>query len=292
MVKFKMQYVTYEKGEFTNESELNLSQIFEVVAENTETVYFKHSTSIKKNGVIFYLQDGNNYFKAEHLGRNGFTVFYCNDAENKLYKGNFYLHSLKQLITLFYEKNHHELTKKIPKTSIHEKKLIKTYIAEPFVYSKKRVGIFNFVFYSIFPLIILVTSIFIPNHQFSFGGLLFSIILFIPLVFIVLIHQNYKAISNITAVKISVGTDEIIIWEGSTEFKFSKLDIEELLIISPLTIGVRYQPFDSYGYTKIRLKNGKLIIITSMIIDVITMEYKLWTLSPKIQEKFYPYIRL
>jgi hypothetical protein len=53
----------------------------------------------------------------------------------------------------------------------------------------------------------------------------------------------------------------------------------------------RGTPFDSYGYTQIKLKNGKNIIITSAVINIIEMEYKVWNIPHKVEKRFYPYIQ-
>jgi hypothetical protein len=48
MTKFKIQYSTYEKGEFTEENQLSFTQALDIVNENTKPIKFKSSSSIKK----------------------------------------------------------------------------------------------------------------------------------------------------------------------------------------------------------------------------------------------------
>lgn len=292
MIKVKIQYSSYEKGEFTEENGYSLDEIIELINKNTELIHFKHSYQINKQGIRFYFQDGENYLKAEHFGKNAFHISYCNDPDNKLYQGNFYLNKFLKVIDLFYNQKHNELVEIIPRTSEHEKKLIKTFVAENFVYSKKRVGLFNTIFWSIFPLFFLLSFLFNTSES-KILLLVLGSLASIPFVFIIRLYNNYQKFSNINAIKISAGINEIIIWENFIEFKFNKMDIDDLLIVDPnIRFAHRGTPFDSFGYTKIKLKNGKNFIIPSNVIDMIEIQYKVWNIPHRVEKKFYPYIDL
>lgn len=71
------------------------------------------------------------------------------------------------------------------------------------------------------------------------------------------------------------------------------MDIDDLLIVDPnIRFAHRGTPFDSFGYTKIELKNGKNFIIPSNVIDMIEIQYKVWNIPHRVEKKFYPYIDL
>lgn len=291
MIKLKIQYNTYEDGEFTEENEYSLEEIIEVINIKTKPIHLKHSTQINHQSIKFYFQDGENYLKAEHIGKNAFHMYYCNEIETELYQGNYYLPKVIRLITLFYKGEYDELNRIIPKTSLREKKLIKSFATEDFVYLKKNVDLSNFFLWSLFPLIFLTA--FLTNP--SFAALLFLVLglpFFISIAYMLRIRNNYKKSSSINAIKISRGINTISVWEDSVEYEFDKGDIVDLLIVDPnLKWAHRGTPFDSYGYTQIKLKNGKILIITSMVIDVIEMEYKVSNIPHRIEKKFYPYIQ-
>jgi hypothetical protein len=201
------------------------------------------------------------------------------------------LPKLIKLITLFYKGEYNELNKIIPKTTNHEKKLIKTFVAEDFVYPKKKIDLFNMVCWTIFPLFFLLPFLLLKLSGPTIICLILGLLSSISIVLIIRIHNNYQKVTNINAIKISTGINEITVWEGAKEYKFKNTDLKELVIIDPNIATERATPPDSYGYTKTNLTSGKKIIITCMLIDTKEMEYNVWNIPHQVVKKGYAYIK-
>jgi hypothetical protein len=292
MLILKIQYDSYENGEFTAEHIVDIETLLDIFEENTQIIQTKRSYTIKRPYIKFFLQSEDNYLKISHFAKDAFSVEYCNEPDDKLYFGNFYKKTIKQILILFSENNIAELNRKIPRTRKSEKSLIKSFLKLDFTYSYRYKGYFDLILFSVLTLPFVISAIVLlfktPTSYFILIPFLFFLFpLSIPF-FLIRLNLNYVKNSKNKSITISSGSSIIKYVQDNQAIEFDKSDIKELEIYE--ASGYR-NPFSSYSFARIILKNGTSIDISHMILDSFSISYKLKIVPTKTIRKFYPYIK-
>jgi hypothetical protein len=292
MLILKIQYDSYEAGEFTAEQCVDIDTLLDIFEENTQIIQTKRSYTIKRPYIKFFLKNGDNYLKISHFAKDAFSVEYCNEPDDKLYVGNYYKKTIKQILVNFSENNFEALNKKIPRTNKNEKQLIKAFFKLDFTYLYRFRGYFDLIFNSIlfFPLAIggILLLFKTPLGFLSLFPLTFLLFPILILYFLIRLNMNYVRNSKGKNITISSGLTTIKYVCDNHEIVFDKTDIKELLIYE--ASGYR-NPYSNYSFARIILKNGVTIDISHMILDSYLISYKLNKIPSKRIRKIYPYIK-
>lgn len=292
MVTLKLQYDTFETGEFTEEQSVDTDTLIAIFKEHTEIVKTKYSFTICKPYVRLFVQDGNNFLEVKHFAKDVFAVDYCNDPDTKLYTGNFYKRSVITILELFADGNFEALNKAIPRTKKSEEVLVKQFKPEDFTYTYRYRGLWSLLFNIIMPLpLTLLWMIFIvmsfSNPIYLFLALIFS---YFPaiLVMLLLLNHNYIKNSKGKSIRISSGSPEIVYTNNGVVSVINKSEIKGFS--TNVSSGPR-NPFAGFSYTRIVLNDGSAIVISHLLLDPLFLKAKMLKISNKTVFKFYPYIR-
>lgn len=289
-VQFKVQFYNSEEGEFSKNNQSSYDEVIDCISKYTQKVYFKNSFTITKRGIGFYLDTNKHFLKIVHLSKDVFTLYFSDDISAKVYSGNFYLETMFEIVKLFFNEENNKIKAKIPNSNENKGNLIKSFIAKDFMYS---IGKVTYAKHHLTITILLPLSIIILTfYNFDFEKLPYSLLIIlitlIPLILFIRLNNNYKKISEDLKIKVSRGTDKILIWKDCQKIEFNKEEIEELMITE---VGGMHNPFDPYEYSKIKLKNGQTFIIPNMIITTYELTSKLFKIKPIRRSVMYPIIR-
>jgi hypothetical protein len=291
MIQLKLQYDTFEEGEFTNEQNVSLESLLGIFEKNTEIIKSKWSYTITKPYIKFFIQIGQNYLRIQHFAKDAFTVHYCNDPDEKLYQANFYKKTVLNIITLFCQEKYEDLNKLIPRTSDNEAVLIKLFIKKDFIYHYKHRGLFFLVFNSVFNLVFfagfLIAAIGVRETMFFFFPLLMALLFLSLTISLFVLENNYIKNSRNKTIQISSGSQKIVITNNEQRNEFNKSDISEVVFYAN---GSR-SGFNEYSFSKIKFKDGRHFNISFMLIDIWILEYKLNGVKTRRENKFYPIMK-
>jgi hypothetical protein len=292
MLILKIQYDSYEAGEFASEQNVNIDTLLDIFEENTQIIQTRRSYTIKRPYIKFFLQHGDNFLKISHFAKDAFSVEYCNEPDDKLYQGNFYKKTIKQILVYFSENNFEALNKKIPRTNKNEMQLIKAFYKLDFTYSYRYRGYFDMLFNSILFLPLAICGILLLYIT-PLGGLTLIPLIFLlsPLLiicFLIRLNLNYIKNSKGKIITLSSGSTMIKYVYDNHTIEFNKSDIKELIIYHA---SAHRNPFSSYSFARLYLKNGTTIDISHMILDSYLVSYKLNRIPSKRIYKIYPYIK-
>lgn len=291
MLTLKLQYDTFETGEFTEEYTVDTNSILEIFEEHTKIIKTKLSYTISKPYVKFFLKNGENYLLVMHFAKDAFPIEYCNELDDKLYSGNFYKNSVKTILELFSNKSFDALNKAIPRTKKNGLSLIRCFKREDFTYNYKYGGLAWLIIHTVltFPFIVIIVA-FGLKYSFNFAFFFISIIMsFFPISVVMhfFLNYNYVKKSKGITIKISSGSSKITINHFNYLYEFEKSEIKEIKIYE--AAGLR-NPFNGYSFSRIVLNDNRAFNITNMIIEPYELEYKLRGIECKTLRKFYPYI--
>lgn len=299
-MKLKLQYDSFETGEFTKEQEVDLHTLLTVFEENATIVksYTRNRITINRPGVCLYLQDGQNFLRVQHFTKDAFTVDYCNDPDDRLYSGNFYKKSVKAILTLFAQQQHSQLCKQIPRTQRSESHTIKLFKEDDFVYHYKNQYLFSYlfnlfaeIFLFIFFFAMLVFSIVEYDRMGAFilFPLILTLLLLALIISVLILQKNYLENSKNKSIKVSSGSPEIVITENGKRITFNKSDIREVLFCGNFSIRRRLS-LNNFSHIKIILKDKRVLNVTNMLIEGELLLHKLKNVPNKKVYQFYPYI--
>jgi hypothetical protein len=292
MLILKIQYDSCEAGEFSSEQSVNLDTLLDIFEENTQIIQTKRSYTIKRPYIKFFIQNEDNYLKISHFAKDAFSVEYCNEPDDKLYSGNFYKKTIRQIIIYFSENNFGAINRKIPRTKKNETALIRTFQNLDFTYSYRYRGYFDLTFFSVLFLPLCIGEILLlVDTPFSFLTLIPLTLLFFPILilfFHIRLNMNYVRNSIGKNITISSGSKTITYIYDNHAIEFNKSDIKELIIYE--ASGYR-NPFSFYSFARFILNNGVIIDISHMILDSYLISYKLKRIPTKTIKKIYPYIK-
>jgi hypothetical protein len=291
-MKLKLQHDTFEEGEFTSEQDVSLEDLLTIFQNNSQIVKTKRAFTINRPYITFFIQEGENYLRLSHFAKDAFSVYYCNDPDDKLFIGNFYKKTVLKIISLFGQDQHDELVKLIPRTSESEKALIKLFIRDDFFYSYKLRGRGSLIFYTLLflptGLFFFFTALKMFNTALFFFPLAFGLFFIITLILLYRIQLNHINDSKFKTIKISSGSSIVEINDNGQSSVFNKSEIREVIFYYTLAFK---NPFADYSYSKIILKNGTTFNISYMILDQLILSHKLSGVTTRDVHKYYPIIR-
>lgn len=292
MVTLKLQYDTFETGEFTEEQTVDTDTLIAIFKEHTEIVKTNYSFTICKPYVRFFVQDGNNFLEVKHFAKDVFAVNYCNDPDTKLYTGNFYKRSVITILELFADGNFEALNKAIPRTKKSEEVLVKQFKPEDFTYPYRFRSSWNYIYSFIVLLPGSLVWLYFIYISFSNPSNLFLALILsnfpIILVMLLLLDNNYIKNSKGKSIRISSGSPEIIYTHNGEARVINKSEIKGFS--TNVSSGSR-NPFAGFGYTRIVLNDGSAIVISHLLLDPLFLKTKMLKIPNKTVFKSYPYIR-
>jgi len=292
-VEFKYRVKTYrdEEGEYSDYQTTNLSDIKDLISSNwvnpNPPGYLEIISISNSNGLHVLL---------EHFAKNVFDVYLLTSDEKSHFHKRSYIDIVFDAIDLFFNDKIDEL-----QTRLNHTKKENSYIRGDFFfkdhnyrYTRERsMREVSWIWWTAgpFALIILVSLISTPNPSSMGFVILFSLVIISLFVLPGLsIHLNYKKDIGNLAIRVTRGQDQMIIRHNGLEEKLNKSEIQEITEFKNPSYRI---PWSEYGYTEIKLKDGRIINLSSLIVDQwsILDKFRYHKIETKTVDDWFPTIR-
>ncbi|MEZ4972936.1 MAG: hypothetical protein R2820_06475 [Cyclobacteriaceae bacterium] len=254
-----------EEGEYSDYRTTNLSDIKDLISSNWVNPdppgYLEIISISNSNGLHLLL---------EHFAKNVFDVYLLTKDQKFHFHKRSYIEIAFDAVELFFDDKIEELQVRLNRT-----KKENSYIRGDFFFKdhnyrytwERSIREVSWIWWSAGPFVLIVPMSLISTPNPSTMGFVMIFSLSITSLFVlpgISIHLNYKKdISNLI-IRVTRGQDQMIIWRNGLEEKINKSEIQKITEFKNPSYRI---PWSEYGYTELKLKDGRVINLSSLIVD-------------------------
>jgi hypothetical protein len=290
LLRSKVQYRDFEAGEFVSNKDRTFEEVIDLI-EKFPWQTQREKIIINLTNPSVTIEGLNQDYLKLGLSYNGKFVLHYFDAKQTLYTKIFLdFHASYSYIDQFY-KGILNLSE-FKKENTWRQRNLKHFVSKDFHYSLSRTNMQKFL-YQTTAFNFLLTGIMIIYLLFNgLGSYPIVVICFAGFFFFIaggglnlMLFFNYYKYCKGKILVMSRGNDIFYYGSNSQLTKYSKQDIQVLI-----TTKYRYRdPFLGFAYSELKLKNGEVIILPSLIIDDLDLSQKLFMCDQEDRNEF-PYI--